>query len=265
MQKVEQPSRITFFSGILHKVVHRGEKLLHILLLREKFWLCAWIEVLRYAAPLYYLCSQFVGIHRGKLSHEVVHHHLECPYLAYGTLIQFLGVLRSLYIAHHLPYTHILFVGYLYQFVYSGITNASGWVIHHSLKCLFVVRISHQSQVCHNVFYLLALIETQSAINSVWCTVFQHLVLECSALRIGAIEDSEIRKLQSVILHLSPYIFAHIHSLFPVTTQLWQNYIIAIGILTIDILLYLSFILVYQTVSRLYYSFCWTIVTLQFE
>ena len=124
------------------------------------------------------------------------------------------------HITHQVPDTDTLVVSRLYQFAYGSVTYASCRIIDGTLESLLIVGISHETHIGHDILYLLALIETQSAIDAIRHTVLEHLFLEGTALRIGAVEDSKIGVLHAEVLHLALDVTTHVHRLLTVAAQL---------------------------------------------
>jgi len=64
--------------------------------------------------------------------------------------------------------------------------------VYDTLEGLLVVRINDQAQVRQYILHLLALVERQSAVDSVRNAAFAHRLLKYTRLSIGAIKDSTI-------------------------------------------------------------------------
>ena len=125
--------------------------------------------------------------------------------------------------------------------------------------------VYHQTEICHDILYLLTLIETHSTIDAIWNTILEHLFLKGTALEISAIEDGEILESKSVALHAKSYLPTHAYSLFPIGSQLTHYQFLALSILRKDILLNLTVVMLNQTISRLNDALCRTVVLLKFE
>ena len=64
--------------------------------------------------------------------------------------------------------------------------------VDDTLEGFFIIRIDRETEVGNYIFYFLALIERQSAVNAIRHAALAHGFLKDTALRVGAIEYGKI-------------------------------------------------------------------------
>ena len=148
---------------------------------------------------------------------------------------------------------------------YSRVANSPRRIIDDAPESLFVVRIYHHPEVCDNVFYLFALIETQAAINTIRNVLLQHFVLESTALCIRSVEDGEVVVCAAFLLHEPLDFVAHNRCLLAVAVCILQDDAVTFVVFAIDIFRNLPLILLNQTVGCLYNALSATVVLLKLE
>ena len=87
--------------------------------------------------------------------------------------------------------------GFLQGFDASA-ANAARREIDHSGKSRIVVRVADQPQVSERVFDFLTIEKAQSAINAIRHACGKKLVFEHARLRVGAVEQGDLRARKTV-------------------------------------------------------------------
>ena len=200
-----------------------------------------------------------------------------CRYASYPALNQFSKrlYLRHRSLAHlhgeqdglldHLPQTDTIGLRCLYDLAHRRVADASGRIVDDTLEGLLVVGIGYQTEVGYHVLDLLALIEAQSAVDPVWDIVLQHLLLERTALRVGAIEDGEVAPV-AMILPAQPLdVLTDDERLLLVAVGRLQLQLLTVFVLRKHVLRNLSLVPSDQRIGRLHDQLRRTVVLLQFE
>ena len=70
-------------------------------------------------------------------------------------------------IVHHLPHAHAVLVGAMCDFAHGGVADAAGGVVDDTAQRLVIVGVDDEPEIADGVFYLLALVERQAAVDAV--------------------------------------------------------------------------------------------------
>ena len=163
------------------------------------------------------------------------------------------------------PEADMMQVGGLHDLSHRCITDATCRIVDDTTQSLLIIGIRHHTEVGNDILDFLALVETQTTIDTIWDTILSHLFLKGAALGVGTIENGKIVVLCLVLSTDSLDIVTHNDSLFPVTIGRLQGQSLTLLVLTEHILVYLSLVLAYQTIGCLYDELCRTVVLLQFK
>ena len=151
------------------------------------------------------------------------------------------------------------------DFLHRCVADASGWVVDDASQGLLVVGVGDGAEIGDDVLDLLALIERQAAVDAVGDVVLAHLFLEAAALGVGAVEDDEVAVLQVLLTAQPTDVVAHDHRLLAVALCRLQLQLLAVLVLAIDVLRYLSLVLADEAVGGLDDELCGAVVLLQLE
>ena len=165
---------------------------------------------------------------------------------------------------YHLPQADVMQIGCFHYLTHRCVTNTSCRIVDDASQCLFVIGISHYTEVGNHVLNLLALIEAQSTIDAIRNTILAHLFLKRTTLCIGAIENGKVTIFTLLLSANSLDVVANNHRLLLVAIGRFQRQALTLLILAEHILVYLSFVLANQAVSSLHDELCRTIVLFQF-
>ena len=109
------------------------------------------------------------------------------------------------------------------------------------------------------------MIEREPAIDTIRYAILAHLFLEGTALGIGAIEYGEVGIVASLLSAYALDVIADDDGFLLVTISRLILQVVALVVATIYVLLYLSFVMPYQTVGSLNDALCGTVVLLELE
>ena len=87
----------------------------------------------------------------------------------------------------HLPEADAISLRRLNDLRHSCIADASCGIVDDALEGLFVVRVGHQTEIGNHILDLLALVETQAAVDAIRNVIPTHLLLKATALRVRAV------------------------------------------------------------------------------
>ena len=153
----------------------------------------------------------------------------------------------------------------LHDLTHRRVADTSCRIVDDAAQRLLVVGICHNAEVGYHVLDFLALIEAQTAIDAVRNTVFAHLFLKGTALRVGTIEDGKVGEFSMLLPTNALNVVADNHSLLLVAIGRFQGQALALLVLAEDVLSDLSFVLANKTVCRLHDELRRAIVLLQLE
>ena len=145
---------------------------------------------------------------------------------------------------------------------YGCIADTTSRIVDDALESLLVIGIGDQTEIGNNVLDFLALIETHTAIDAIRNALFTKLLLEASALRIGAIENGEVGILTSILTLDALDILAHDERLLLIAIGWLVNQLLAHGILAKHIFLNLILVALDETVGSIHDILRTTIVLL---
>ena len=74
------------------------------------------------------------------------------------------------------------------HFHHGRVTYTSQWVIDYTNKCFIICWVNCQTEICDSIFNLLALVETHTAINTIWNTQMAQFILYHARLCIRTIQ-----------------------------------------------------------------------------
>ena len=94
--------------------------------------------------------------------------------------------------AEHGPQAYIVAGGGSRDFIYGSVAYPACRVVDDTLEGFFIIRIDREAEVGDYIFYFLALIERQPAVNAIRHAALAHGFLKDTALRVGAIEYGKI-------------------------------------------------------------------------
>ena len=163
------------------------------------------------------------------------------------------------------PQTDMMQVSCFYDLCHRRIANATCGIVDDSTQSLLIIGIRDYTEVSNDILDFLALVEAQTAIDTIRNAVLAHLFLKGTALCVGAIQNSEITILCLVLSTDSLDIVTHYNSLFPITIGRLQGQTLSLLILAEHILVYLSLVLTYQAIGSLHDKLCGTVVLLQLK
>ena len=164
-----------------------------------------------------------------------------------------------------LPQANAILLGCLYDFANGCIANTTRGIVDDALKSLFVVRVGYQAEVCNHILYLLALIETQSAIDAIRNAILTHLFLKASALRVGTIKYGEVAPVAAVLTLQSLDVLRHNQRLLAIAISRLKLQALSVLVFREYILWNLSLVSLNQRVGCLYNQLSRTVVLLQFK
>ena len=252
---------LCLFTAGLYKVLHATQKLFQILLTREILRIRRAVDVLADATLHDDAMPQHVGI-------LLLDAGLP-PFYQLTEDIQFSQrSLRQLQVENdrlldHLPQTDIVQMSRFHNLSHRSVADASCRIVDDTSQSLFIVRIGHHTEVGDDILDFFALIEAQSAIDTVWDTVLAHLFLKATALGIGTIEDGKVGILSTLLPANATDVVAHNDGFLLVTVGRLQCQSLTFFILAEHILVNLACILLNQTVGSSYDELCRTVVLFQ--
>ena len=138
----------------------------------------------------------------------------------------------------------------------SGVANATRRIVDDAAQRLLVVRIGHNSEIGNDILYLLALVKRQTAIYTIWNTVFTHLLFERTALCIGTVKYGEITVLTAIFPTDALNIVANDDGFLLVAVGRLQGEALALLVLTEDIFANLALIFSNKAVGSLDDKLC---------
>ena len=115
------------------------------------------------------------------------------------------------------PQTDMMQVSCFYNLCHRRIANATCGIVDDSTQSLLIIGIRDYTEVSNDILDFLALVEAQTAIDTIRNAVLAHLFLKGTALCVGAIQNSEITILCLILSTDSLDIVTHDNSLFPIT------------------------------------------------
>ena len=154
-------------------------------------------------------------------------------------------------------------VGRLDYLAHRRIADATGGIVDDTPDGLFIVRVHHHAEVSYHVFYLLSLIEAESAIDAIRDAILAHLLLKTSTLGVGPVQYGEVRILSVLLFPYSLDVIAHYHGLLLVAVCGLERQTVTLLIFAENILVYLPLVLTYQAVGSLHDELCRAVVLLQ--
>ena len=163
------------------------------------------------------------------------------------------------------PEADMMQIGCLHDLSHRCITDATCRIVDDTTQSLLIIGIRHHTEVSNDILDFLALVETQTTIDTIWDTILSHLFLKGAALCVGTIENGKIVVLCLVLSTDSLDVITHDDSLFPIAIGRLQGQSLALLILAEHILVYLSFVLAYQAIGSLHDKLRGTVVLLQLK
>ena len=146
-----------------------------------------------------------------------------------------------------------------------SISDASRRIVDDSFEGLLIIGVGHQTEIGDHIRDLLTLVEAQSSIYSIRYIGFAHRLLKTTALSVCPIENGKVGVI-TVVLTFDPMDVLTDDSRFlTVAIGLFEEQFLPYLFLTVHILVYLSYILLDQTVGSHDDILCTTVVLLQFE
>ena len=94
-----------------------------------------------------------------------------------------------------------------------GVADTARRIVDDALEGLFVVGVGNQPEVGNHVLDLLALVETQAAVDAIRDIVPTHLLLKRAALRVRAVEDGKVAPVAVILLPQPLDVLRHDHRL----------------------------------------------------
>ena len=167
------------------EVVHTIHQFLHILLSADTLNGAVLHEVCHDASLLHHHTAQFIGIYLVGLRHEAAHEVVETSQLAQRSPVDSEVVCCG--VANHGPQAHSMIRSRRHDLTHGSVTDASCGIVDDTLEGLLIVRVHRQAEVRYHILHLLALVERQSAIDTVGNTILAQRLLEDTRLRIGAV------------------------------------------------------------------------------
>lgn len=144
-------------------------------------------------------------------------------------------------------------------------SDAARRIVDYAPQSLVVVRVDRHTEIAQSVFYLLALIKRQSAIDAVRHIALSEAFLQQSRLGVGAVEYGKIIVLPDSGIFISTILFATMKALLIVGHRLDYGDSLSHGIHREYPFRYLVAVFLYQAVCHIKYRLRRTIVLLQFE
>ena len=165
----------------------------------------------------------------------------------------------------HVPQTGLVIHRTRSDLPHGSITDSPCRVVDDTFHRLLVIRIGHHAEIGNDILDLLALVETQSAIYSIRYILLTEHLLETTALGIGTIKNGEVAIGRLLLTPDALDVVTYNDRLLLVAVGRLEDQSFTLIVLTIHILVYLSFILPDQTVSCLNDILCTAVVLFQFE
>ena len=265
LQEVRQIDFIPhiLFLAALHEVLHAAEKLFEVLLTGYILRVAPRVDILADAGGHDDVVAQRIGILR-----------IDAPYPALDELAERLN-LRHRALAHihgeqhgfldHLPEAHPIGLRRLDNLTDGGVADTARRIVDDALEGLFIVGVGNQPEVGNHVLDLLALVETQSAVDAIRDIVPAHLLLKRPALRVRAVEDGKVTPIAVILLPQPFDVLRHDHRLLLVRIGRLQLQPLAMLVLREHILRNLPLIPPYQRVGSLNDELRAPVVLLEFE
>ena len=232
---------MVFLTLAIDKVVESGDKFLHILTSVQSIIVATGKNLGCKSSLFYYLSTESISVNLLSLVDIYLHHIVK----RYDTTCCCGTYLRSKsgWAGNYRPQALVVAACCSYKFVYRRSSDSSFWIIDNALQSLLVVRIGYESEISYYVLYLLALVETHSAINAIRRSLPAQFVLKDTALGIGAIQNgkSSIRHMLTIVQ--SANLVCHDSSLFLITIGNIKRNLVALRILAEYGLFYLPAIM----------------------
>ena len=152
------------------------------------------------------------------------------------------------------PQADVVQVGRSSNLAHRRVADATRRVVYDAPQGLLVVGVGNDAEIGYHVLDLLALVERQAAVDAIRDAVLAHLLLERAALRVGTVQDGEVGVFRTLLTADAPDVVTHNHGLLLVAVGWLQCQPLTLLVLAEHVLVYLPFVLPYQTVGSLYYE-----------
>ena len=94
---------------------------------------------------------------------------------------------------HHLPQAHAMFGSAMRDLAHSGVADAAGGVVDDASQRLIIIGVDDEPEIADGVFYLLALVERQAAVDAVRDSAAHVAVLvAAAAIAQGFLEHTRL-------------------------------------------------------------------------
>ena len=253
----------TLFTAFLHKSRHTAQEFLQVLLTCQIIGILARHDILTDTTLLDNGITQFIDIRSLSPFDKRRNQQSEGFQLVHRTL----GNRQSIPLrgTDYLPETHLVLMGTVSNLQHRSSPYSTSRIVDDTLDSLFIIRIRHQTEISNNILNLLALVETQSAINAIRNTLLSELLLEAAALGIGTVENGKITILAAILAPDTLHVLRHNRRLFLVAVSRLILNLLTLRILAEHILRNLVAVMLDQTVSRLNDGLGRAVVLFQFE
>ncbi len=250
-------------SPFLHKSRHTAQKLFQVLLSCQVVGIFARHNILADATLLDDGITQLVDIRGMRAVYERANEQPKVIQLSLRTLVYTQPIMLRL--ADYLPEANLILMRTVGNLVHGRGTDATSWIVDDTLDGLLIVRIGNQSEVSDNVLDFLTLIETQAAIDAIRDALLAKLLLEATALGVGAIKDGKVAILATILTLDALDVFRYDNRLFLITIGWLVLQLLTLGILAEHILRYLVAIMANEAVGSLNDGLGRAIVLFEFE
>ena len=178
---------------LVREFLHAGQQLFHVFIPGHAFGRFVLVKLAEQAGVLGDVVTEVKGVGRVEPGGKPLDHRGEVLKLAPSGSLEVLGFPE--WILKHLPQGTFVMGRRHGEPVHRGLANAPCRVVDHPLEAFVVGGIGREPEVGDQVLDLLALVETESAIDAVGDVALSQLLLEGPGLGIGAIEDGKVEVL----------------------------------------------------------------------
>ena len=168
-------------------------------------------------------------------------------------------------ICHYFPQAYTVLLGTIDDFLHSRVANSSCRIVDNAPESLLVIVVDGKPEVCNNILYLFSLVERQPTVYPVWYGVFTQLLLKRAALGIGAVQYGKITVVAIVLSAYLLYVLTDDYGFLLVTVSCFVDNLFAFVVMAVNILVYLSLVMLYQAVGCFYNALSAAVVLFELE
>ena len=163
------------------------------------------------------------------------------------------------------PKTAAIVAGGLLKFAKGGTADASCRIVDDAAQRFVIMRIDDETKVGYHVFYLLALVERQSAVDAIGNVLVAQCFFDGTALGIRAVEDGNVVKFSMVAQVIVSYELRYDDGFFLVAVSRNNLYLFTFSLFAEYVFVDLPFVVGNNAVGCAHNVFRGAIVALKFH